>query len=639
MARRFRRYSNAGIRVALFVIAILVALTALSASPRVGILERAQARGAQARSSAGGSTGGPMDGSSPLFMAAVTYGSVGRTPLTVAIGDVNGDGKPDLVIANAERGTSHGGVSVLLGNGDGTFQSPFSYSTSGFDAVSVAIGDLNGDGKPDLVVGNSCLNPGFCTYGSVDVFLGNGDGTFQPAVGYYSGGPGVDSVAIADVNGDGKADVIVALTCLNIGLCTSDGGAAILLNNGDGTLQFPVNYDSGGLDSFSVAIADVNGDHKPDLLITNSCADAACLNGSVGVLLGNGDGTFQSPVDYGSGAIGTLSVAVADMNGDGKADLAVSSYCASDGSCDGLGVVGVLLGNGNGTFRTAVTYGTGGTPDFVTIADVDGDGKPDVVAANTSGNSVAVLLNNGDGTLKPASTYSSAGSAPRFLAVGDLNGDGKSDVAVTNEDSRTLAVLLNNSGAPATTTSLASSVNPVDAGHPVTYTATVSVQGGGTVNGTVTLLDGTTPIATVTLANNEAACKISYSKKKIGAHAITASYSGELHKSAGSVSATLTEVVRGTTSSTLTTSGSPSQLGELVTFTATVTSQYGTIPDGEVVAFYDGKAILGSVALAGGQAAYSTSTLSAKQHTITSAYPGDATLAPSRAKVVQTVEK
>jgi len=359
----------------------------------------------------------------------------------------------------------------------------------------------------------------------------------------------------------------------------------------------------------------------------------------VGVLLGNGDGTFQSPVDYASGAVGTLSVAVADLNGDGKPDLVAGSYCASDGSCNGLGVVSVLLGNGNGTFRTAVAYDTGGTPDSIAIGDVDGDGKPDVVAANYTSDTVAVLLNNDDGTLQPASTYASAGPSPRFVAVGDVNGDGKPDVAVTNEEGKTVAVLLNNSVAAPTTTSLTSSVNPVDAGHAVTYTATVSAQGGGTVTGTVMFLDGTTPIATVTLANNEAVYKTSYSKKKIGAHEITASYSGELHKSAGSVSATLTEIVRGPSATALTTSGSPSHAGQLVTFTATVTSQYGTIPDGELVTFYDGKAILGSIALAGGQAAYSTSTLSAKRHVIAAAYGGDASFAPSSAKVTQIVEK
>jgi hypothetical protein len=623
MARPFRR--DPGLGVVLFLAIILVAFAVFSASTRIGIVEPAHASGTLAKVRSDGS----MDGNPLLFMGAVTYGSGGNIPTGVAIGDVDGDGKPDLIIAIAEKDDNHGGVSILLGKGDGTFQTAVNYRSGGFDALSVAIGDLNGDGKPDLVVGNSCVNGAYCSFGVVGILLGNGDGTFQPAVGYYSSLPGVGSVAIADLNRDGKADVVVPVTCLNTGLCTTDGGTGVWLGNGDGTLRLPISfYDSGGLDPFSLAIADVNGDGKLDLLVANSCANALCATGSVGVLLGNGDGTFQPPMDYESGAPQTLSVAVADMNGDGKLDLVVGSS----------GALGVLLGNGDGTFQTAATYSTGGDPFSVALGDIDGDGRLDVVVANYS-DTVAVLLNNGDGTLQPARTYSSSGHSPRFVAVGDLNGDSAPDIAVTNEGSKTVAVLLNNSAAPSTTTSLASSVNPVDAGHSVTYTATVNAQGGGTVNGTVTFLDGTTAIATVTLANNQAAYNTSYSKKKIGAHVITASYSGELHKSQGSVSATLTEIVRGPSATALSTSGSPSRVGQLVTFTATVTSQYGAIPDPELVTFYDGKAILGTVALAGGQAVYNSSTLSAKRHMITATYAGDANFAPSSAKVTQIVEK
>ena len=130
-----------------------------------------------------------------------------------------------------------------------------------------------------------------------------------------------------------------------------------------------------------MVVADVNGDGKPDLLVANQCADRGCTNGTVGVLLGNGDGTFQTAVTYGSGGYGALSVAVADVNGDGKPDVVVANVC-SNAYCETNGTVGVLLGNGDGTFQTAVTYGSGGYAHSVAVADVNGDGKPDLLVAN-----------------------------------------------------------------------------------------------------------------------------------------------------------------------------------------------------------------------------------------------------------------
>jgi hypothetical protein len=163
----------------------------------------------------------------------------------------------------------------------------------------------------------------------------------------------------------------------------------VLLGNGDGTFRPAVTYISGGNNSLSVAVADVNGDGKLDILVGNACTKSgpACLaNGTVGVLLGNGDGTFQSGVAYGA-AFGTRSVVVADVNGDVKPDLVVGSCCGT--------AVEVLLGNGDGTFQAAITYDTGGAgPQSVAIADVNGDAKPDLLVANSFSNTVGVLLNN-----------------------------------------------------------------------------------------------------------------------------------------------------------------------------------------------------------------------------------------------------
>jgi FG-GAP-like repeat len=183
---------------------------------------------------------------------------------------------------------------------------------------------------------------------------------FAPAVTYSSGGYYAISVAVADVNGDGKLDLVVANYCASWSAYCYHGAVSVLLGNGDGTFQTAIAYDSGGSSTISVAVADVNGDGKPDLLVESECAsrgpngcrqDVATATGGVGVvgvLFGNGDGTFQTVVTYDSGGYGPQSVVAADVNGDGMPDLVVASNCVSYPECEN-GIVGVLLNKGNGT--------------------------------------------------------------------------------------------------------------------------------------------------------------------------------------------------------------------------------------------------------------------------------------------------
>ena len=392
---------------------------------------------------AGGSVGVLLGNGDGTFQAPVSYNSGGEYAVSVAAADVNGDGKPDLLVVNifnSAGNRTQGIVGVLMGNGDGTFQAPVSYNSGGVNASSIVVADVNGDGKPDLLVANQCTSGNNCSsivLGNVGVLLGNGDGTFQAAVSYSSGGEYGASVVAADVNGDGKLDLLVANACVGVSNC-ANGGVGVLLGNGDGTFQAPVSYNSGGYDASSIRVADVNGDGKPDLLVANNCVDDNCASGSVGVLLGNGDGTFQAPASYTSDGVDTYSIAVGDLNGDGKPDLLVANNCA-DSNCAN-GTVGVLLGNGDGTFQSAIHYNPGGDEaQSIAVGDLNGDGKPDLLVANLCGSmsgcangGVGVLLGNGDGTFQSAVSYSSGGYQAQSIAVGDVNGDGKLDLLVAN---------------------------------------------------------------------------------------------------------------------------------------------------------------------------------------------------------------
>jgi hypothetical protein len=249
-------------------------------------------------------------------------------------------------------------VSVLLGNGDGTFQAMRNFAV-GTGASSVAAGDFNRDGRPDLAVTNS-------RGGSVSVLPGNGDGTFRAPRNFVAG---TDPffVAVQDLNGDGRLDLAVASQVSN--------DVNVLLGNGDGTFGAARSFAAGAYAS-CVAVADLNADDRPDLAVAN-------LGDGVSVLLGNGDGTFQMARDLPARA--PRSVEAGDVNGDGRLDLVAGS-----------GGARVFLGNGDGTFRaTHHSYATGGIPQSVALADFNGDTFPDAATANSLSNDVAILINDG----------------------------------------------------------------------------------------------------------------------------------------------------------------------------------------------------------------------------------------------------
>jgi len=322
------------------------------------------------------------------FQLPVKYSTGGYSPDFVAIADVNEDGRPDIIATNQEMYGRESSVSILLGNGDGTFQTGTVYDSGGVSAYSLAVADINHDGHLDLLIANGCASGANCSAdGVLAVLLGNGDGTFQSAKGYDTGGSDLYHavVAVADLNGDGNLDAVIAHGCG--GITCSDGTVSALLGDGTGAFGAATTYASGGAGASSVAIADINGDHKPDLLTANWCASVCGTStpteGSVGVLLGNGDGTFQSAVPYPSGGNGTRSIATADMNGDGKID-ALAASCGPAACAPGFpgGNAAVLLGDGDGTLQAALPNNAGDSPDAIQASDLNGDRKLDLVVGN-----------------------------------------------------------------------------------------------------------------------------------------------------------------------------------------------------------------------------------------------------------------
>jgi Concanavalin A-like lectin/glucanases superfamily/FG-GAP-like repeat/PKD domain/Cadherin domain/RTX calcium-binding nonapeptide repeat (4 copies)/FG-GAP repeat len=377
---------------------------------------------------------------SVTFSPAVNY-DAGGDIRSVAMGDFNGDGHPDLVTANSDSLD----VSVLLGNGDGSFKPAVQYAVGSFGSGpwSVAVGDFNGDGHPDLVTADSDDSNRSV---NVSVLLGNGDGTFQSAVN-FAAGSGPHSVAVGDFNGDGHQDLATA----NSG--TSDG--SVLLGNGDGSFQSAGNFPVAEQFPSSVAVGDFNGDGRQDLAV-------ASLANKVSVLLGNGDGTFSQWTFNATFGSGTSSVAVGDFNGDGHPDLVT----ANAGSAN----VSVLLGNGDGTFRSAVNMATGSGPTSVAVGDFNNDGRQDLATANygdPSNSTVSVLLGNGDGTFQSAINFATGSGPtsvstfrPQSVAVGDFDGDGRQDLATANSNSNTVSVLLNTTNFAPTDIALSASSVP-----------------------------------------------------------------------------------------------------------------------------------------------------------------------------------
>jgi hypothetical protein len=451
---------------------------------------------------------GALRAASPVsFNAPLTYLTSGSVT-AVAVGDFNGDGNPDMAVTSYNANT----VSIFLGKGDGTFQTPGVYPV-GNGPVALAVGDFNHDGKPDLAVTANTGNSGI---GTLSILFGKGNGTFQPAVSYPLGqSPG--SIAIGDFNHDGNPDLAIvdgsALDLVYILLGSRDGtfeltesyhvafyatcvvaadfnqdgsldlavadsgydgdgqGVTIMLGNGDGTFGKPTQIAAGNSPAY-LAVADFNGDGKLDLAVADFKQGSLAPQYTISLLLGNGNGTFQPATSIPAPGAYPQFVAAVDFNNDGYSDLVVST---SEG-------IAAMLGRGDGTFGPAITltpieayflaladftgdgqlglaiaggsltvlvrepgadfphdtsFYAGGGVYSVAAGDFNGDGRPDLVAADLYSASIAILLGNGDGTFQPAAYYS--GPKGAVVKAADINADGNLDLVVCGPPTPTSA--------------------------------------------------------------------------------------------------------------------------------------------------------------------------------------------------------
>ena len=375
-------------------------------------------------------------GFAQLTFTTNTYG-VGGSSTSIAAADVNGDGKLDLVAANGNTNT----LTVLTNDGSGIFGSNATQHVGNGPACVVAA-DVNGDGSLDLITANNDS--------TLTVLTNNGNGAFGSNA-TLNVGVGPHCVAAADINGDGKPDLISA----NAGIQGNGSTLTVLTNNGSGTFgsnaTLNVGMPGGRYGPWCVVTVDVNGDGKLDLVSANA------LENSLSVLTNSGTGVFGLNTTLSVG-FEPMCVVAADLNGDGKPDL-ISANAVS-------WTLTVLTNNGSGRFGLKATLAIGSQPYWVVAADINGDGKLDLISANAldhfsaRDHTLSVLTNNGSGVFGSNATLN-VGSTPQCVAAADVNGDGKLDLISANTYDKTLTVLINTTAFPSPSLHVASTGDQV----------------------------------------------------------------------------------------------------------------------------------------------------------------------------------
>ena len=582
----------------------------------------------------------------------------GNLPSGIVAADFNGDGVLDLAVTNSADNT----ITILLGNGDGTFRPGTTISDTGTYPTQIVAADFNGDGHLDLAVLNFCgptivscaPQTGGPLPSALLVLLGNGDGTFSASPSSPATGASSSAMAAADLNSDGAIDLVVANQ--------NDTTMTVLMGNGDGTFTPTQSGVATGVGSSALAIGDFNGDGKLDIAVAN------VFNNTVSIFLNQNCGlpavdcTFSpTPTSLPVGK-NPSAISAGDMNADGHVDLVVAN--SGDSS------ITVLLGDGTGAFTPVYegqssTFGTGALPQAIALADFSGDGRLDVVTANWSGSysiltqmavpQVVLTIGNtfptyGMNVTYTANVIASFGVQPtgtvtlydgtNSLGTVALSGYqayffaptpnvGTHQITATyNGDANFLA-----SGSAAVTETvsqaqtnltLASNVNMVPFGQPFTLSATVVIQNLGSPTGTVSFFDTSTATSLGTAPVTSGVAQLTLSTLLPGAHAITAFYEGDTNF-LGSSSQTYTEnITQASTTTSVTTSASPVNLGQTPTFTATVQpSTSATATTGFVLFFADGSTFLGQAQITNNSAQFQAPVLSVGPHSITAQYTGD----------------
>jgi Bacterial Ig-like domain (group 3)/FG-GAP-like repeat len=621
------------------------------------------------------------------FRAPLAYfsGYPSALPVSVATGHFNGDSLADFVSVSSVQFEGINPIQTFLNQGADKFSVAASQLSPTFTVAGSASGDLNGDAKQDLVVGanNSTL-----------IYLGNGDGTFQPPSTLPIAST---QVGLGDANGDGILDLV----------SISGTTLSVALGNGDATFQSPRTYSC---ECNAFRGGDFNGDGISDIAATDTA------NNTVDIFLGNGDGSFQVPTMVPVGT-GLLALAAGDFNTDGKTDLAV-------GGSSGLYL---LAGNGDGSFQTAQLIGVASRS--VVAVDFNYDGHVDILSANAAASGgFTVLMGKGDGSFQAPVVYAQGITIP-FLKTGDFSGDGAPDLVTGLATDAANYVVFNSGGTELKTTT---SDKSLQFNEPVTFTTSVApgVPGSGTPTGSVSFFDSTTLLGTLPVVSG--AASLTVPGLSVGTHSILANYSGDaqfyahnarplqqrvqqaatttaisvaqsgqsatftftvtvasqasgtptgtvtLHGSLGITGAgtldssdvatiTLTNVNPGSyrvgatysgnanyrpsstkspveiniprndTTTVLTSSQNPAIAGQSVTFTATVSSTIGAPPDGETVTFKQNGSVIGTATTVNGVATFSTSSLPTGKSNIRAGYAGDKSIFSSASAVLVQV--
>lgn len=373
-------------------------------------------------------------------LAAKQDFATGSLPHTVAIGDIDGDGKPDMVIANYSNHT----VSILRNNSSSgsitatSFDPKVDFATGTYPR-SVSIGDLDGDGKPDLVVANyNSNNVSILRNTAIEGSITTS--SFAAKVDFTTGANPC-SVAIGDLDGDGKPDLAIAnFSSNNVSVLRNISMGIITATSFTGTR---VDFATGG-NPYSVALGDLDGDGKADIVVANYTNDNVSVlrnNASPGSITNI---SFASKVDFGAGT-NPCGVAIGDLDGDGKLDLAITNFNSNSVSVlRNIAISGSITST---SFVPKIDYVTANNPIDLAIGDIDGDGKADIVIANYNSNNISVLHNAFSGNITAASFDAkvnfTTGAGSNSIAIGDLDGDGKVDIAVANRDDVSVSILRN----------------------------------------------------------------------------------------------------------------------------------------------------------------------------------------------------